>query len=170
MSFPSGNWNSNRNKLRSITCWRFSFTHMRMNFSTIWLETATGDFPGHLIYAVDTLIIWLFWITRSFWITSKRYIHPADCWESQQIRSPGKLPWSHIHHRHWRWTFNQALWQTWWFWLPNCQFFTPFSNIPYGPSYGIYISQLIRYVRCCSHYDDFRYRHKYLVDCLLSQG
>ena len=28
----------------------------------------------------------------------------------------------------------------------------------------------IRYARCCSHYDDFRYRHKCLVDRLLSQG
>ena len=26
-----------------------------------------------------------------------------------------------------------------------------FSNIPSGPSYGVYISQLLRYVRCCSH-------------------
>ena len=44
------------------------------------------------------------------------------------------------------------------------------SNIPSGPSYGVYISQLIRYARCCSHYDDFRYRQKCLVDRLLSQG
>ena len=44
------------------------------------------------------------------------------------------------------------------------------SNIPYGPSYGVYFSQLIRYARCCSHYEDFRYRHKCLVDRLLSQG
>ena len=44
------------------------------------------------------------------------------------------------------------------------------SNIPSGPSYGVYISQLIRYARCCSDYDDFRYRHKCLVDRLLSQG
>ena len=44
------------------------------------------------------------------------------------------------------------------------------SNIPSGPSYGIYISQLIRYAGCCSHYDDFRYRHKCLVDLRLSQG
>ena len=26
------------------------------------------------------------------------------------------------------------------------------SNIPSGPSYGVHISQLIRYARCCSHY------------------
>ena len=45
------------------------------------------------------------------------------------------------------------------------------SNIPSsGPSYGAYISQLIRYARCCSHYDDFRYRHKCLADRLLSQS
>ena len=44
------------------------------------------------------------------------------------------------------------------------------SKIPSGPSYGVYISQLIRYARCCSHNDDFRYRHKCLVDRLLSQG
>ena len=44
------------------------------------------------------------------------------------------------------------------------------SNILSGPSYGVYISQLIRYAQCCSHYDDFRYHHKYLVDRLLLQG
>ena len=44
------------------------------------------------------------------------------------------------------------------------------SNIPSGPSYSVYISQLLRYAWCCSHYDDFRYRHKCLVDRLLSQG
>ena len=32
------------------------------------------------------------------------------------------------------------------------------SNIPSSPSYGLYISQLIRYARCCSYYDDFGYR------------
>ena len=44
------------------------------------------------------------------------------------------------------------------------------SNIPSSPSYGVYSSQLIRYAQCCSHYDDFIYRHKWLVDRLLSQG
>ena len=38
----------------------------------------------------------------------------------------------------------------------------------------VYISQLIRYATCCSHYcshnDDFRYCHKCLVDRLLSQA
>ena len=30
------------------------------------------------------------------------------------------------------------------------------SNIPSGPTYGVYISQVIRYARCFSHNDDFR--------------
>ena len=44
------------------------------------------------------------------------------------------------------------------------------SNIPSSPLYGVYISQLIRYARCCSYYDDVRYHHKLLVDGLLFQG
>ena len=44
------------------------------------------------------------------------------------------------------------------------------SNIPSGPSYVVYISQLIRHARCCTCYDDFGYHHKLLVDRLLSQG
>ena len=43
------------------------------------------------------------------------------------------------------------------------------SNIPFGPSYGVYISQLIRYARCCSYYDDFTHRHKMPVERLVSQ-
>ena len=54
------------------------------------------------------------------------------------------------------------------FHIANFRFFS--SNMPSGPSYGVYISQLIRYTRCCSHYDDFRYCHKCKVDRLLSQG
>ena len=44
------------------------------------------------------------------------------------------------------------------------------SNIPPGPSYGAYISQLIRYARCYSCYDDLRHCHKMLVEKLVSQG
>ena len=44
------------------------------------------------------------------------------------------------------------------------------SNIPSFPSCGVYILQLIRYARCCTYYDYFGYRHKLLVDRLLSQG
>ena len=54
------------------------------------------------------------------------------------------------------------------FYIVNFPFLS--SNIPSSPSYGIYISQLIRYARCCSYHDEFGYRHKLLVDRLLSQG
>lgn len=44
------------------------------------------------------------------------------------------------------------------------------SNIPSSPAYGVYISQLIRYARACSHYQDFLQRHRNLLRKLLSQG
>ena len=44
------------------------------------------------------------------------------------------------------------------------------SSIPSGPSYGVYISQLIRYARCFSHHNDFRCHYKCLVGQLLSQA
>ena len=43
------------------------------------------------------------------------------------------------------------------------------SNIPHGSSYGVYILKVIRYARSSSHYDDFEYCYKVLVDRLLSQ-
>ena len=43
-------------------------------------------------------------------------------------------------------------------------------NISSGPSHAVHISQLIRYARCCSSYDDFRHRYKMLVERLVSQG
>jgi hypothetical protein len=45
-----------------------------------------------------------------------------------------------------------------------------YSNIPASPAYGVYISQLIRYVRASSNYSDFLKRHLYLRNRLLDQG
>ena len=44
------------------------------------------------------------------------------------------------------------------------------SNIPSAPANGVYVSQLIRYARCCSNYSEFLLRHRALVTRLLSQG
>jgi hypothetical protein len=44
------------------------------------------------------------------------------------------------------------------------------SNIPASPAYGVYISQLIRYVRASSNYSDFLKRHLHLRNRLLDQG
>ena len=41
-----------------------------------------------------------------------------------------------------------------------------YNNLPSGPSYGVYISQLIGYATYCLHYDDFIYCYKCLVDRL----
>ena len=44
------------------------------------------------------------------------------------------------------------------------------SNIPSAPAYGVYVSQLIRYARACSNYQDFMEPGKVLTTKLLSQG
>ncbi len=44
------------------------------------------------------------------------------------------------------------------------------SNIPVKPAYGVYVSQLIRYFLACIYYNDFLYRHQFLVQKLISQG
>ena len=44
------------------------------------------------------------------------------------------------------------------------------GNVPRRPSYGVYISQLIRFARVCSHVDDFNTVNKCLTAKLLKQG
>ena len=44
------------------------------------------------------------------------------------------------------------------------------GDVPRRPSYGVYISQLIRFARVCSHVDDFNARNKCLTAKLLKQG
>ena len=44
------------------------------------------------------------------------------------------------------------------------------GDVPRRPSYVIYISQLIRFDRVCSHVDDFNTRNKCLTAKLLKQG
>ena len=44
------------------------------------------------------------------------------------------------------------------------------GNIPSSPAYGVYISQLIRYSRACSHYNEFLQRCVMLTEKLLKQG
>ena len=44
------------------------------------------------------------------------------------------------------------------------------GDVPRRPSYGVYISQLIRFARVCIHVDDFNIRNKCLTAKLLKQG
>ena len=44
------------------------------------------------------------------------------------------------------------------------------GDVPRSPSYCVYISQLIRFARVCSHVDDFDNRNKFLTAKLLKQG
>ena len=44
------------------------------------------------------------------------------------------------------------------------------SNIPESPTYGVFVSQLIRYARVCSKYEDFLFRGSILVSKLMKKG
>ena len=44
------------------------------------------------------------------------------------------------------------------------------GDVPRSPSYGVYISQLIRFARVCSNVDDFNNRNLFLTANLLKQG
>ena len=44
------------------------------------------------------------------------------------------------------------------------------GNVPCSPSYGVYISQLIRFVRVCSNVDDFNNSNFILTAKLFKQG
>ena len=44
------------------------------------------------------------------------------------------------------------------------------GDLPRSPSYGVYISQLIRFARVCSNVDDFNNRNLFLTAKLLKQG
>ena len=56
----------------------------------------------------------------------------------------------------------------------NCEIvYLPFldGDVPHPPpSYGVYISQLIRFTRVCSNVDDFYNRNLFLTAKLLKQG
>ena len=44
------------------------------------------------------------------------------------------------------------------------------GDVPCSPSYGVYISQLIRFARVCSNVQDFNNRNLFLTAKLLKQG
>ena len=44
------------------------------------------------------------------------------------------------------------------------------GDVPRRPSYGVYISQLIRFARVCSHVEDFDARNECLTAKILKQG
>ena len=44
------------------------------------------------------------------------------------------------------------------------------GDVPRSPSYGVYISQFIRFANVCSNVDDFNNRNLFLTAKLLKQG
>ena len=64
----------------------------------------------------------------------------------------------------------KALRLTRWLHFSNSQLPIIGSNIPASPTYGVYISQRIRYSRACGQYKDFLDRAQLLTQKLFKQG
>ena len=54
--------------------------------------------------------------------------------------------------------------------FPIVNFLFLISNIPSAPAYGVYVSQLIRYARTCSNYQDFMELGKVLTASCWARG
>jgi hypothetical protein len=80
------------------------------------------------------------------------------------------IPWP--TPRNWQWgaVKNEILRQKYDFYFPIANFPFICSNIPAPPTYGVYISQLIRYSRTYGSYQDFLDRGLLLTRKLLNQG
>ena len=59
-------------------------------------------------------------------------------------------------------------WNDFYFEIVNIPFLD--GDVPRSPSYGLYISQLIRFARVCSNVDDFNNRNLFVTAKLLKQG
>ena len=95
---------------------------------------AKGDLPGHLIYVTGTMIILFF--KKKKLLKYLKEIHSSQLTVEKANKSDHLVNYLAFD-----------------FHTVSFPFFS--INVPSCPSYSaLYISQLIRYARCCSHYDD----------------
>ena len=66
--------------------------------------------------------------------------------------------------------FYPNLWKTWRLWFLNCHFPILDGDVLRSTSYGVYISQLIRFARASSHVADFNTRNKLLIRNFLNKA
>ena len=98
-------------------------------------------------------------------------IYPTDFQLNKANPSDTEAPFFRIRLVHYKWhSFNQNLCirDDFIFEIVNFPFLD--GDVPRSPSYGVYILQLIRFARVCSHVNDFINRNKYLTSKLLKQG
>ena len=73
-------------------------------------------------------------------------------------QTPIRLRWSSKEHKQDDFNFE----------IVNFSFLD--GDVPRSPSYGVYISQFIRFARVCSNVDDFNNRNLFLTAKILKQG
>ena len=140
MYFPSGNWNSIGNELCSITCCPFFYTYEN-EFLDNMIRSGHRRFARsvNLCYKyTDDLIVFnnkkfLDYLKEIYLYHLVNYLDLTFI-----IDSGGKLS-IRLYDKRDDFEFH----------IVNFPFLS--SSMPSGPSYGVCISQLLRYARCCSH-------------------
>ena len=163
--FPC-NWNSSRNELCSITCWIFHHWYENQFLITSGHRRLSRSFK--ICYRYNDLMVFNkkkfldylkeIYLSQLTFGKANKSDHPANYLDlTFIIDSEGKLL-TRLNDESDDFDFHTV----------NFSFLS--SNIPSSPSYVVYILQLVRCAQCCSHYEYFRYHHKFLDDRLLSQS
>ena len=80
------------------------------------------------------------------------------------------FPLGFKYKSYWQWHSYQRLRQTRWLRIPIVNFPWLSGAVPRFPSYGIYISQLVRFAKCCTSVLDFHSKNLQISSKLLTQG
>ena len=170
MSFSSGHWDSNENELRPLLPNLFPYTYKSEILDNLIRSDhrkLSGSFNLCYRYTGDLIVS----SNKKFGDYVKE-MYPSQLTVEKANRSDDLTNYLELsfitgsNNRLFTKLYDKG--DDFDFHIVNFPFL--WSNISSSPSYGVYISQLIRYARCCSHYDDFGYRHKLLVDRLRPQG
>ena len=89
--------------------------------------------------------------------------------QSKYFRQRNSFPWFK-YKSYWQWCSYQRLRQTRWLRISYRQFPRLSGDVPRLPSYGVYISQLVRFARCCTSVSDFNSKNLQLTSKLLTLG
>ena len=101
------------------------------------------------------------WLVFDLWRLSTNLSNNP---RTMYVRQRNFFPWFE-YKSNWHWCSYQRLRQTWWLRISYRQFPLVEGDVLRHPSYGVYISQLVRFARCCTSVSDFHITSK-----LLAQG
>ena len=104
-------------------------------------------------------------------IICNNYYGPTEEGQLGRLRSLKRnfFPWFK-HKSYWQWCSYQRFDKRDYFWFPFVNFLWLSGDVPMLPSYCVYISQLVRFARCCTSFSDFNSKNLQITSKLLTHG